>query len=196
MAALGDEVAATADRGGLRASHADRELVIGALKVAFVEGRLTEDEFDARLGQVHASRTYADLAEVTADLPTGLTGLTGIQSTRDPWRATKLACMTVYAILLPAIVTLIALPGGRGNPSVRVVVTTAAVTYLVFWLVGVTVMVCSRQEKRSRGKLPPRSAPGAGTVRPPALCFGPSRSRGGTGHDTGGRRDSRTGRSP
>ena len=193
MAALGDEVAATADRGGLRASHADRELVIGALKVAFVEGRLTEDEFDARLGQVHASRTYAELAEVTADLPAGLAGLA---PTRDPWRATKLACLTVYAILLPAIVTLIALPGGRGNPSMRVVITTAAVTYLVFWLVGATVMVCSRQEKRSRGKLVPRSAPGAGTLRPPALCFGPSRSWGGTGHDTGGRRDSSTGRSP
>jgi Domain of unknown function (DUF1707) len=196
MAGLDAGAAATPDRGRLRSSHADREQVIGALKVAFVEGRLTEDEFDARLGQVHASRTYAELAEITADLPTGLTGLTGLQSARDPWRATKLACMTVYAILLPAIVTLIALPGGRGNPTMRVVITTAAVTYLLFWLVGVTVMVCSRQEKRSRGKLPPRSAPGAGVVRPPALCFAPSRSWGDSGHDTGGRRDSSTCQSP
>jgi hypothetical protein len=189
MAGLDDKVAATPDRGRMRSSHADREQVIGALKVAFVEGRLTEDEFDARLGQVHASRTYAELADVTADIPTGLTG---IRPTRDPWRATKLACRTVYAIILPAIVTLIALPGGRGNPTMRVVITTAAVTYLLFWLVGVTVMVCSRQEKRSRGKQPPRSAPGAGVVRPPALCFAPSRSWGGTGH---GRRDSSPGRS-
>ena len=193
MAGLSDEVAgATPGRGRLRASHADREQAIGALKVAFVEGRLTEDEFDARLGQVHASRTYAELAEVIADLPAGLAGLAGLQSARDPWRATKLACRTVYAIILPAIVTLIALPGGRGNPTMRVVITTAAVTYLLFWLVGVTVMVCSRQEKRSRGKQPPRSAPGAGVVRPPALCFAPSRSWGGTGH---GRRDSSPGRS-
>jgi hypothetical protein len=194
MAGPGDEVAAaTPGRGGLRASHADREQVIGALKVAFVEGRLTEDEFDARLGQVYASRTYAELAAVTADIPAGLTG---IQPTRDPWRATKLAGRTVYAIILPAIVTLIALPGGRGNPSMAAVITTAVVTYLLFWLGGVSVMVYSRQEKRSRGKLPPRSAPGAGIVRPPALCFAPSRSWGGTGHDTGGRRDSSTYRSP
>ena len=159
MAGLGDKMAAaTPGRGRLRAGYADREQVVGALKVAYVEGRLTEDEFDARLGQVYTSRTYAELAEVTADIPTGLTG---IQPTRDPWRATKLAWRAVWAIVLPAIVTLIALPGGRGNPSMGVVITTAVVTYLLFWLCGVSVTVFTRQEKRSRG-LPPRSAPGAG----------------------------------
>ena len=70
MAGPGDEIAAA--RGRLRASHADREQVIGALKTAFVAGRLTGDEFDARLDQVYASRTYAELAEVTADIPAGL----------------------------------------------------------------------------------------------------------------------------
>lgn len=160
MPGPGDEKGAgTAGRGRLRASHADREQVIGTLKTAFVQGRLTQEEFDARVGQVYASRTYAELAEVTADIPTGLTG---IQPTRDPWRATKLAWRAVWAIVLPAIVTLIALPGGRGNPSMGVVITTAVVTYLLFWLCGVSVMVFSRQVKRSRGELPPRSAPGAG----------------------------------
>jgi Domain of unknown function (DUF1707) len=43
-------------RGHLRASHADRELVIGTLKTAFVAGMLTKDEFDQRLGQTLASR--------------------------------------------------------------------------------------------------------------------------------------------
>jgi lipopolysaccharide export LptBFGC system permease protein LptF len=80
----------------------------------------------------------------------------------DPWRATKLAWRTVYAIILPAIVTLIVLPGGRGNPAMGVVITTAVVTYLLFWLCGVSVMVYSRQEKRSRGELPPQSAPDTG----------------------------------
>ena len=159
LAGLDDEAAATPGRGRLRAGHADREQVVGSLKIAYVEGRLTEDEFDARLGQVYTSRTYAELAEVTADIPTGLTG---IQRTRDPWRATKLAWRTVYAIILPAIVTLIVLPGGRGNPSMGVVITTAVVTYLLFWLCGVSVMVYSRQEKRSRGELPPQSAPDTG----------------------------------
>ena len=69
----GDEVAAGA--GGhshLRASHADREQVIGVLKAAFVQGRLAKDEFDLRVGQVLASRTYADLGALTADIPAGL----------------------------------------------------------------------------------------------------------------------------
>ena len=31
------------------------------LKAAFVQGRVTKDEFDARVGQAFASRTYAEL---------------------------------------------------------------------------------------------------------------------------------------
>ncbi len=159
MAESGDELAsATPGRGQLRTSHADREQATGVLKVAFVEGRLTEDEFNARLGQVYASRTYAELAEVTADIP----GLTGIQSARDPFRATKLAWRIVYSVILPAIVTLIVLPGGHGNPSMAVVITTAVVSYLLFWLCGASVTVYSRQVKRSRRQLPPRPAPGVG----------------------------------
>ena len=160
MTQAGDQIAGRAVAPGrLPVTQFDRVRVIGTLKAAFGQGRLTEDEFDARLGQVYASRTYAELAEVTADIPTGLTG---IQRTRDPWRATKLAWRTVYAIILPAIVTLIVLPGGRGNPAMGVVITTAVVTYLLFWLCGVSVMVYSRQEKRSRGELPPQSAPDTG----------------------------------
>ena len=57
--------------GRFRASDADREQVIDTLKVAFVQGRLTRDELDARAGQTFASRTYAELAAVTADIPAG-----------------------------------------------------------------------------------------------------------------------------
>ena len=59
---------------GLRASRADRERVIDLLKAAFVQGRLDRDEFDARIGQAVASRTYGELAAVTADIPAELTG--------------------------------------------------------------------------------------------------------------------------
>ena len=74
MAELPDQMPAAAGRGHLRASHADREQVIGTLKAAFVQGRLTKGEFDLRAGQALASRTYAELAAITADLPAGLTG--------------------------------------------------------------------------------------------------------------------------
>jgi Domain of unknown function (DUF1707) len=63
-----DDLAAAA-RGHLRASRADRERVIAVLKTAFVQDRLAKDEFDHRVGQVLASRTYAQLAELTADIP-------------------------------------------------------------------------------------------------------------------------------
>ena len=62
-----------ADRGHLRASDADREQVVGTLKAAFVQGRLDRDELDLRVSQALASRTYTELAAVTADLPVGLT---------------------------------------------------------------------------------------------------------------------------
>lgn len=70
MTGPGDEKAAGAPgRGYLRASHADREQVIAILKAAFIQGRLTKDELDLRVGQTLGSRTYAELAALTADLP-------------------------------------------------------------------------------------------------------------------------------
>ena len=68
----GDEITAGArGHSHLRASHADREQVIDVLKAAFVQGRLTKAEFGLRVGQVLASRTYADLDALTADIPAG-----------------------------------------------------------------------------------------------------------------------------
>jgi hypothetical protein len=75
MAGPGDEITAgTGRHSHLRASHLDREQVIDVLKAAFVQGRLAKDEFDLRVGQVLASRTCADLAVLTGDIPAGLTG--------------------------------------------------------------------------------------------------------------------------
>jgi Domain of unknown function (DUF1707) len=72
MAGPEDEIAVgMAARGRLRASHADREQVIDVLKAAFVEGRLAKEEFEARIGGALASRTYAELAAVTCDVPAG-----------------------------------------------------------------------------------------------------------------------------
>jgi DUF1707 SHOCT-like domain len=71
VAGPGDEIAAAhgGGRGGLRASRADREQAAEQLKVAFVQGRLDRDEFDARVGQALTARTCTELATVTADLP-------------------------------------------------------------------------------------------------------------------------------
>ena len=58
-----------AGRGHLRAAQADREQAITVLNAAYAQGRLTKDELEARAGQAFASRTYAELAALTADLP-------------------------------------------------------------------------------------------------------------------------------
>ena len=60
-------------RGGLRASDADREQAIDVLKAAFVQDRLARAEFEARVGQALASRTYAELAAATSGIPGRLT---------------------------------------------------------------------------------------------------------------------------
>jgi hypothetical protein len=48
MSELSGQMPAAAGSGDLRASHADREQVIGTLKAAFVHGRLARDEFGLR----------------------------------------------------------------------------------------------------------------------------------------------------
>jgi len=53
----------------IRASDGDRDKVAAALREHMAEGRLTSDEFNERLEQVYASRTYGDLEKVTSDLP-------------------------------------------------------------------------------------------------------------------------------
>lgn len=60
--------------GAMRASSADRERAVDVLKAAFAEGRLDRDEYADRVGLVYSSRTYADLAGLTADLPVGPLG--------------------------------------------------------------------------------------------------------------------------
>ena len=55
----------------MRAATADRERAVDVLKAGFAEGRLTQDEYNDRMGRAYAARTYGELAALTADLPAG-----------------------------------------------------------------------------------------------------------------------------
>lgn len=57
------------DRRLMRVSDADRDQVAEVLRDAAGQGRLTFDELEDRLGRAYAAKTYADLEEVTRDLP-------------------------------------------------------------------------------------------------------------------------------
>jgi hypothetical protein len=56
-------------RALLRASDQDREHVAERLRTAALEGRLTSEELEERLGRAYAGRTYGELDELLADLP-------------------------------------------------------------------------------------------------------------------------------
>ena len=135
---------------GLRASHADREQVIDVLKAAFVQGLLTKDEFDLRMSQAFAARTYAEVADVTADIPAGLIG---VRPRRPGWpRAGKAAAWCAFGIVLPPLLAVAVVPGPVTD---RAAITTTVVIYLLFWVCGASMMLASRPPKRSRRPLPP-----------------------------------------
>jgi hypothetical protein len=56
-------------RASLRASDADREQFVEALRQHHVEGRLTTEELSERSGRAYAARTLGDLDALATDLP-------------------------------------------------------------------------------------------------------------------------------
>jgi hypothetical protein len=175
MAGPGDEIAAVwAGRGLLRASHADREQVIDTLKAAFVEGRLTKDEFDARVGQAFASRTCAELAVVTSDIPAGSIGP---EPAPNPARARaqrpentriKASVSAITAATVPlAGAWMGAWLAHVDNAEIIVLLMSLTVVLFGAWLVTGSVVLQSRQQQSSGGQLPPRSTPGGRSSRRP-----------------------------
>jgi hypothetical protein len=106
----GDQMAAAKGSGHIRASDADREQVIDALKDAFVRGRLTKDELTVRAGRALVSRTYAELTAITADIvsiPAWLTEARPRKPDRVPARKPvnkKAVAWATCMILLPPTV--------------------------------------------------------------------------------------------
>jgi hypothetical protein len=167
----GDELAAAAAcRGRLRVSHADREQVIGTLKAAFVQGMLAKDEFDLRVSQAFASRTYAALAALTADLPAGLAVAQPPKParTQDEIMQRPGRMMAVATALYAGVQAFVFLPpwptNSEGDPPKGIVplFVLSTLMYLFAVLIGVVNMVALRREKRSGGRPPRRPAPGAG----------------------------------
>ena len=144
----GDDV--TAGRGYLRASDADREQVIEVLKAAFAHGGLVKDEFEARIGQTFGSRTYAELADVTAGLTRArparnpARAQAGKAAARDPARARakKAAAWGAYGIVLPALFAAVIVPG---YADIVATIARTAVIYLFFWLVGSFILIANAE---------------------------------------------------
>ena len=155
-------------RGHLRAAHADREHVIEVLKVAFVQGRLTKDELDARVGQAFASRTYAELAAVTADIPAEAAAPRPRPAARPqrPGNATlKKGALVITAATIVAVGVWVAALS-TDAVILGLLAWKVTVTWLGIVLLARTVMLDSLLQKRSGRRLPPRHTPDAGGPAP------------------------------
>ena len=178
MAGRGDEIAAgTAGRGRLRASHADREQVVSTLKAAFVQGMLGKDELDQRVGQAFASRTYASLAAVIADIPAGLPAAQPPQPARpqDQQRVLRpgqviMGASLVWASIWGGAISLSS-TGVDNRDVVQLILITTLVYFLVLLMSG-GQMLALRHEKRSGGQRPQGPASGAGGQASPAPVIG------------------------
>jgi DUF1707 SHOCT-like domain len=160
MAWPGDEIArGLGSRGHLRASHADREQVIGVLKAAFVAGMLVKDEFDVRVGLGLASRTYDDLADLTADLPAELAAgqpprpakARGGQPLVRPGQIMTGATILYFGAWLYV-----------PNPAAPALAILGGFFYVCVLAIAVAAAFENRQDRRSGRQQPRGRAPGTG----------------------------------
>lgn len=167
MAGSGGELAA-GDRSRLRASDADREQVIAVLKVAFVQGRLTADELYRRLTQVFASRTYADLDAVTADLPAGLANPQPPEPARQPDNEKLIRRGTAVGAGAGMVIPAAAIMAAGGPPGVAAfmgVLVGALIAVLLPGCLTLLSWVLDRDSGGQPSQGPPPTACGQGYQR-------------------------------
>lgn len=171
MAGLENEMAADSGRGRLRASDADREHVVDTLKAAYVYGLVTKEEFDARVSQAFAARTYAGLALITADIPAGLAPAPpplrpGPAKANPPAHAnlTPGERAIIGTGLLAALALVVALLAG-GSVGGLLALGGLGSAFVSAFLIAAQVR-SSRRNRHSGSHLPPQrvthSGPGAG----------------------------------
>lgn len=134
------------------------------LKVAFAQGRLTRDDLDLRAAQAFISRTYAELAAVTADIPVSLVGVKPVRAPREtrprrnrarvrdgpPTNPLALKCgLGLATIALPAMIA-VALDTRNQNLFIGTVVLLIA--YFLALLIVIANSVASRFENESSGE--------------------------------------------
>ena len=149
-----------AGRGHLRAGHDDRERVIAELKAAFVQGRLDQDELEERTARAVASRTYAELAALTADIPAPAPVTASTAGASSPGRTLARAAKRTGFCLLAAT-ALMEAAFLTGNFLLIVMATFAALGAAGFLGYGI---IDAWQERRNREQL--TRGPGQGLGGP------------------------------
>jgi hypothetical protein len=172
----GREDGAAGALGRLRTSRADREQAVDVLKAAFVQGRLTKDEFDLRVGRVFASRTYAELDALTADVPDGVTAVQpSPEPAREPGRVLsfKTAARVGAVGAGPSMASAVVLVMASGVPAVAGVLLVGLTGVCVAGLLTALLMLASwivRRQSRGAAQGPP-----SGPARPVSRRQAPTR---------------------
>jgi hypothetical protein len=170
----GREDGTAGELGQLRTSRADRDQAIDVLKAAFVAGRLTRHEFDLRVGQALASRTYADLRALTADIPGGVTGapVADEPAVRAPGRALSFRTAAGVGAVgaVPSMASAaVAMTQSSGVPAVVGVLLVGLTGVLVTVLLAALLVVLSwavRRSRRAPEQGPPSGRSGLAAKRP------------------------------
>lgn len=94
----------------IRASDAERERVVEALRAAGLEGRLTADELEDRTGRALGARTRAELGRLLQDLPSS--GAAPVPAARREHPLVRLGktVVTISAACVAVFVGLVTLP--------------------------------------------------------------------------------------
>jgi hypothetical protein len=128
-----------------------------------VYGLVSKDEFDERVSQALASRTYAELALVTADIPAGLAAApltlssapaaanSRVLANRSPSdRAVTAAALFAGLAIIAAFCT-----GGTGGHLAALLALAATASGFVALFLVAAQIRNSQRDKRSGGQSPP-----------------------------------------
>ena len=157
MAEPGDQLAE--GHGRLRASHADRERVIAVLRAALAQGRLDRDEYELRATRALASRTYAELAVFTADIPPGPAAACLPESTPGVANGAAIVAMAWTTGTLIGIWPVLMLTPAGSPFAIPVVVAFFVLAMVVptGWLILLHDWLDQRADRQSAPGLPPAS---------------------------------------
>lgn len=143
------------------ATGSGREQVIAALKAAFIQGRLTKDEFELRLGQALA--ICAELDALTADIPAAVPPAvpTAVKPQPAPTREAADKKMIQRGTALGAGLTfvlesVVVIPR---NPALGVVAGVLLSAFVAVLLAGFLTLLSWAFDRRSGGRSTQGPAP-------------------------------------
>ena len=137
---------------------AGREQVIAALKAAYVQGRLTKEEFDLRVGQALA--IYAELDALTADIPAAPPAVTARAELAREAANKKMIKQGTAGVAGLTFVLVTAL-GAPRSPALAVIVAALLTCFVTVLAAGLLTLLSWAMDRRSGTQ----GAGGAGPAR-------------------------------